>query len=136
MMRLTRLLCLLLMASAVRGADPLSSGEFRWTVGAPLVSAAKRPNDPCYSVKDPSVVHFCGQWHLFCTIRGEKRTHQIEYMAFDDWKNASTALRQILTITNNYFCAPQVFWFTPHQKWYLIYQASEQSRKPSLQPAF
>jgi hypothetical protein len=118
------------------GADALSSGEFRWTVGAPLVSAATRTDDPCYSVKDPSIVYFQGRWHLFCTIRSVKRTHQIEYLSFDDWKNANQAPRHILTITNNYFCAPQVFYFKPHRKWYMIYQASEQTRKPSLQPAF
>jgi hypothetical protein len=29
-----------------------------------------------------------------------------------------------------------VFYFTPHKKWYLIYQASDERRKPSLQPAW
>lgn len=109
---------------------------FRWTAGAPVLSAADRPEDHCYSVKDPSVVYFEGRWHLFTTIRSEKRSHQIEYVSFDEWKNARTAPRHILTITNNYFCAPQVFYFTPHKKWYLIYQASHLQRKPTLQPAF
>lgn len=110
-------------------------GQFRWTGGAPLVQPAQRPEDPCYSVKDPSTVHFEGRWHLFCTIRSQKRTHQIEYLSFDDWTNASTASRHILTLTNGYFCAPQVLYFTPHRKWYLIYQISDSNRR-MLQPAF
>ncbi len=135
-MRLLWGLACCFVAAAVRAADPLSSGEFRWTVGDPIFSAATRSDDPCYSVKDPSVVFFEGKWHLFTTIRSVKRTHQIEYVSFTDWKLANSAERHILTITNNYFCAPQVFYFSPHRKWYLIYQASHLGRKPSLQPAF
>jgi hypothetical protein len=73
---------------------------------------------------------------LFCTIRSVKRSHQIEYLSFADWKDANVAKRHVLKITHGYFCAPQVFYFTPHRKWYLIYQASDPTRKPELQPAW
>ena len=135
-MRQLVLLCLLIRIPTLFGADALSTGDFQWTVAAPLLSPAVRSEDPCYSVKDPSIVQFEGRWHLFCTIRSVKRTHQIEYLSFDDWKNAHAAPRHILTITNNYFCAPQVFYFRPHAKWYMIFQASDETRKPSLQPVF
>jgi hypothetical protein len=135
-MHIIQALAACLFATSIFGADPLLTGDFKWTVGEPVLSAADRPEDPCYSVKDPSVVFFEGKWHLFTTIRSVKRTHQIEYVSFSDWNKARLAERHILTITNNYFCAPQVFYFTPHKKWYLIYQASHLGRKPSLQPAF
>jgi hypothetical protein len=73
---------------------------------------------------------------LFCTIRSQKRTHQVEYLSFADWKDADRAPRHILKLSDGYFCAPQVFYFTPHRKWYLICQVAEPSRKPSLQPAW
>ena len=104
--------------SADSGSTPFPAGRFRWTASAPLVSPALRPDDPCYSVKDPSIVRYQDRWHLFCTIRSQKRSHQIEYLSFDDWKNADAAPRHVLQLTNNYFCAPQVFYFTPHRKWY------------------
>jgi hypothetical protein len=44
--------------------DPLRTGHFLWTASEPLVSPADRPDDPCYSVKDPSVVRFENHWHL------------------------------------------------------------------------
>jgi hypothetical protein len=121
---------------AKAASSPLLSGDFSWTATEPLVSPVLRTNDLCYSVKDPSIVRFRGRWHLFCTIRSAKRTHQIEYIAFDDWKEANAAPRHLLTVTNGYFCAPQVFWFEPHGKWYLIYQASDKARKVALQPVF
>jgi hypothetical protein len=114
----------------------LLTGQFKWTVGAPLVSAANRPEDPCFSMKDPTIVRYNNRWHLFSTIRSPKRTHQIEYISFTDWKEANMAPRHILKVTDGYFCAPQVFYFAPHKKWYLIYQATDPARTVALQPAY
>lgn len=113
----------------------VDKGEFAWKISQPLVSPAERAEDPCYSVKDPSIVFYEGKWHLFCTIRSQKRSHQIEYLSFSDWKNANSE-RQILKMHDGYFCAPQVFYFAPHKKWYLICQASDKSWQPEYQPAF
>ena len=116
--------------------DSFSSGRFKWQLGEPILSPAERPTDPCHAVKDPTIVRFEDRWHLFCTIRSQKRTHQIEYTSFKEWAHANTAPRHVLKVSTGYFCAPQVFYFRPHSKWYLLYQASEPSRNPSLQPAF
>jgi hypothetical protein len=114
----------------------LREGQWSWNVSPPIVSPANRLEDPCYGIKDPTIVRFNGRWHLFCTIRSQKRTHQIEYLSFADWKEANAAERYVLRVTDGYFCAPQVFYFTPHQKWYLIYQIRDKSPKFQLQPAF
>ena len=140
-MKKPHLFAVLLVASAVAGAappadGPLSTGDFRWASSASLVAPVGRPADPCYSVKDPSVVRFEGRWHLFCTIRSEKRSHQIEYLSFADWKDANAAERHTLAISDGYYCAPQVFWFEPHRRWYMILQVSDPARPVQLQPAF
>lgn len=113
-----------------------AQGRFHWRASAPIQAAANRPADPCFSVKDPTIVRFQDRWHLFTTIRSEKRTHQIEYSNFADWPDAANAPRHLLRFNPGYFCAPQVFWFTPHQRWYLIHQASDTNRSVALQPAF
>jgi Glycosyl hydrolase family 62 len=121
---------------AAESSSPMATGDFVWASTGPMVSPAQRPADPCYSIKDPTVVRYENRWHLFCTIRSVKRSHQIEYLSFDDWTNANKAARHILAITNGYFCAPQIFYFTSHRMWYLIYQASDTNRPVALQPAF
>jgi Glycosyl hydrolase family 62 len=126
----------LLAAGAPAADPPLLSPPYRWTLSAPRIGPADRPADPCHAIKDPSVVFHDGKWHLFATIRSRTRTHQIEYLSFADWSKANAAERHVLTLTDGYFCAPQVFYFTPHKKWYLIYQVSDPARKPQLQPAF
>ncbi|HEX5177339.1 MAG TPA: non-reducing end alpha-L-arabinofuranosidase family hydrolase, partial [Chthoniobacteraceae bacterium] len=117
-------------------AEENLSAPFRWSCGAPIQGPAARANDRCFSVKDPTIVRHGDRWHLFTTIRSEKRTHQIEYSSFAEWREAASAPRHILTFNAGYFCAPQVFYFTPHRKWYLLHQASDPARPVALQPAF
>jgi hypothetical protein len=119
-----------------RRIDDLLAGNFRWTVSPPLVAPVGRPEDPCYSVKDPTFVREQDKWHLFCTIRSVKRSHQIEYLSFADWTTADPAARHVMTLSDGYYCAPQVFYFEPHRKWYMILQVSEPTGRPLLAPAF
>lgn len=133
-----RHLCWVLLAAvSVAAGQPawLNDGLFKWKSTGPLQGPAQRPDDPCVSVKDPSIVFHDGRWHLFTTIRSEKRTHQIEYSSFADWKDAESAPRHVLTINPGFFCAPQVFYFTPHKKWYLLHQDVDKAAQ-KLRPAF
>jgi len=116
--------------------DPFSTGRFSWIVSQPLIGPVSHGEDTCYSIKDPSIVWYEGRWHLFSTIRSKNHTHQIEYTSFVDWKDANHTQRHLLNLTGEYNCAPQVFYFSPQKKWYLIYQVQDPTRKPSIQPAF
>jgi hypothetical protein len=119
-----------------RAVEDLLAGRFQWQISQPLVAPADRPEDPCYSMKDPSVVFHQGRWHLFCTIRSQKRSHQVEYLTFADWKDANSARRHLLKPSAGFFCAPQVFYFAPHKKWYMICQASDESWEPKYGAAY
>ncbi len=112
------------------------TGEFRWTVGPPVLAPLQRPGDHSYSIKDPSIVRHDGRWHLFCTIRGKQRSHQIEYLSFESWDQPEKARRELLTMHSGFFCAPQVFYFRPQKKWYLICQASDESWEPKYGAAY
>jgi len=47
----------------------------------------------------------------------------IEYCSFEKWEQADASKRTILRVSDSdYYCAPQVFFFRPHKKWYLVYQ--------------
>ncbi|HPP53838.1 MAG TPA: C45 family autoproteolytic acyltransferase/hydrolase, partial [Thermoguttaceae bacterium] len=118
------------------GLEAVLKGRFSWQIGPPLVEPVQPEGDVCYSVKDPSIVFHNGRWHLFCTVRGQKRSHQIEYLSFADWKEANGARRIRLENHEGFFCAPQVFYFTPHKKWYLICQASDPAWNPKYGAAF
>jgi hypothetical protein len=95
----------------------------RWQYSAPLISPESRSSEPSYAQKDPTVVFHEGAWHLFMTVKLPDRS-AIEYVSFKQWSQAGQAKRVLLPICESkYFCAPQVFYFEPHKKWYLVYQA-------------
>jgi len=124
------------MAAGKTQTSALSTGSFRWFAGPPVLEPMEVDGQNWISVKDPSIVRYKGKWHLFCTVRGLKRSHAIIYLTFDKWLQAKTATQQVLKCHPGYFCAPHVFYFTPHKKWYLICQASDDTWEPKYQPAF
>lgn len=116
-------------------ADILA-GRFSWRISPPLLGPTASATDQYYSVKDPSIVHHQERWHLFCTVRGVKRSHQIEYISFSDWDSTAQAQRTMLTMHKGFFCAPQVFYFEPHDRWYLVCQASDEAWEPDYGAAY
>ena len=133
-------LCLWVVSCAVLAGEApmaaLTSGEFQWRVSEPLLARPDTPDDAYYSIKDPSVVFHHGRWHLFCSIRRKKPGAKVEYLSFTDWSKTGEAQRQMLRMHEGHFGAPQVFFFTPHKKWYLICQASDESWEPKYGAAY
>lgn len=103
-------------------------GRFSWTCSPPLIAPVERPEDPYHAIKDPTVVHFEGRWHVYATIKCRDRT-VMEHLSFEDWKDADAAPRKPIELVKAYHCAPQVLYFRPQRKWYLIYQWGDDSRK-------
>jgi hypothetical protein len=101
----------------------------QWQYTAPLISPEDRAVDRSMAQKDPSVVFAGGRWHVFMTIKLPGMT-PMEYCSFDRWEDADKAPRTLLKVADStYYCAPQVFYFTPQQKWYLMYQLGVPGRK-------
>jgi hypothetical protein len=121
--------------SAKEGEAALPA-QLRWLASEPLVGPVDRAGDHYYADKDPTFVLDGGKWHLFCTVRGQKRTHQIEYLNFADWKALDKADRHMLPSTDNYCCAPTLFFFRPQKLWYLILQYSDSSQDRQRKPGF
>jgi hypothetical protein len=93
-----------------------------WEYSSPLIAPEIRDSNPSRAQKDPSVVFYDGKWHVFMTVKLQGKS-AIEYCSFEKWEEADRSERTILEISkSNYYCAPQVFYFRPHRKWYLVYQ--------------
>lgn len=128
----------------ISSATDWQDGEFRWKTGEPfLVMKPENFPDggehPWLSVKDPSIVRFKDRWHLFCSVRRNKSGNgriRIGYTSFKNFSDAKDAKWRLLDLTPGYHGAPQVFFFRPHQKWYLVYQAEDSSRSLKYGPCF
>ena len=108
------------------GAHVSETAAFRapaiWEYSAPFIAPERRDQEPSRAQKDPTVVFFEGKWHVFMTVKLPDRS-AIEYCSFKNWEDADDSERTILKVSESaYYCAPQVFYFAPHEKWYLVYQ--------------
>ncbi len=109
--------------------SPVFSIPAMWDCSRPLIAPEKRDNEPSRAQKDPTVVFHEGKWHVFMTVKLPGRS-AIEYCSFDRWEDANGSKRTILDVSDSdYYCAPQVFYFRPHRKWYLIYQMGVPGQK-------
>ena len=90
----------------------------QWVSTGPLISPK---NANWKSIKDPSVVKYNGTYHVYATYYDT--AYKSMYTSFTDWNNAQAAPHISMngtTVGNT--VAPQVFFFRPHNKWYLITQ--------------
>ncbi|MEM1295650.1 MAG: non-reducing end alpha-L-arabinofuranosidase family hydrolase [Verrucomicrobiota bacterium] len=112
------------------------SGEFQWETGVPILRTSDFGEEEWIAIKDPSIVRHNDRWHLFCTLRGHERSHAVVYSSFAAFDEAAETKPVVLPNHDGYWCAPHVFFYRPHQKWYLVTQAKDESWEPEYQAAF
>ena len=144
--RLIRFVCgtLVILFGTICLADPLTDGNFRWRVSEPILAVDQdrlpaSPDHEWLAVKDPSIVRYDDRWHLFCTLRKNKQGDgriRIGYLSFANWSEANQADWSVLDLTLGYHGAPQIFYFEPQRKWYLIYQAEDKTRQLKYGPCY
>lgn len=121
---------LALAAPAVFAASPLPE-TLHWKSTGPLIHAMSDPDHDLVAIKDPTIVHDGGKWHIYATVANRAHQWSMVYLNFTDWSEAATAKQVYLDAVNpgfrGYHCAPQAFYFRPQKKWYLIYQSQPPS---------
>ena len=101
----------------------------KWTSSDVLVRPISDETHKIVSVKDPTVVYWNGLWHIYATAYSTSaRTWSMVYLNFKDWSEAPKAKLTYIDVNPNlrgYHCAPHLFYFTPHKKWYFIFQSQQ-----------
>jgi hypothetical protein len=130
-------------ASAEAPKVPFAT-PLKWKCSDVLLKPVPDDRHPSMSVKDPTVVFFGDKWHIYATtaLRG---SWSMQYFNFADWSEAPDAKPYYIDNNPNlggYHCAPHIFYFTPHKKWYLIFQSqhpqyttADDLSKPETWPA-
>ncbi len=117
------------VSAAFAAAQPASPIHLplRWVSTAPLIKPVSDENHHLVSIKDPTVVQYGGKWHIYATVANTAGQWNMVYLSFADWAEAGAARQVYLDAVNpglrGYHCAPQLFFFRPQQKWYLVYQS-------------
>jgi len=108
-------LCGLLTSGSFSVAQtPPFASTYSWTSTGPLISA----KNGYIAVKDPSAVLYNGRWVIYASTVNSAGSYGMEYLSVaEDWSDAATATPTYLKLGGT---APQVFYFAPQKKWYLI----------------
>ncbi|HEY0943701.1 MAG TPA: non-reducing end alpha-L-arabinofuranosidase family hydrolase, partial [Opitutaceae bacterium] len=115
-------------ADAPADAARSSLAPRTWSSTGPLVFPTPDAAHPIVAVKDPSVVHHDDRWHIFATTAATNGAWGMAYFNFSSWEEAPQAKPFHLDLNPHlagYNCAPQVFYFRPQKKWYLIFQSPQ-----------
>ncbi len=105
-----------------------------WLIEPPALLPGPPGSFDEVAVKDPSIVFAEGAWHLFYTARSrdEYSTGYVSAPTLDGLQSATRYKLDLVTGQHRYACAPQVLYFEPQGRWYLIFQ----TREANYQPAF
>jgi len=105
------------------GTNSTLPSSFAWSSTGVLI-APKNDTRGVAGVKDPSIVYYDGHYHVFAST-AQEAGYSLIYLNFTDFDEAYNAPFFYLDqsgIGEGYRAAPEVFYFTPHKLWYLIYQ--------------
>lgn len=87
-----------------------------WTSTGPIIT----PKNGDVSVKDPSIVYYQNKYHVFATVYNS--SYKSMYTTFTDFDNVGAGTYQSFLPGGSATVAPQVFYFSPQNKWYIFTQ--------------
>jgi hypothetical protein len=101
----------------------------QWKSTGVLVRPISDETHTIVSVKDPTIVRYNDFWHIYATAYSTSaETWSMVYLNFKDWSDAPKAKLTYIDVNpdlRGYHCAPHLFYFTPHKKWYFIFQSQQ-----------
>jgi hypothetical protein len=101
---------------------------FSWSTPEPVLVPKSDPTHSLVSIKDPTVVFFNNKWHVFTSTVDASGAYSMAYISFTDWMNTANATFYYADqnpALRGYHAAPQVFFFAPQNKWYLLFQSGQ-----------
>ena len=97
-----------------------------WTSTGPLIVPVSDAAHDLVAVKDPTIVRYHDRWHVYASSVARGGSYGMVYLSFADWGEAAKASFYTMDKTpgfKTYVAAPQLFYFTPQKKWYLVFQS-------------
>ena len=113
----------------------LLRGNFSWTIGGPLLWAPQDDPDSV-SIRQPTTVYFQDRWHMFMVTSKPGRPHRIECATAAKLESLQFAGRTVLDLGDADVSCPQVFYFEPAKRWFLIFQKLDVTQKPAVRPMY
>lgn len=106
--------------------------SFQWIASPVLIS----PPEGTIAVKDPTVVRYGEDWLVYATTRSDDWS--MTSLLFSDWDEADDVPKIPVSVNPDLAglkAAPQLFYFTDKDKWYLVYQTQPPAYSTTENPA-
>lgn len=104
--------------------------KFQWSSSDALISPISDATHDLVAIKDPTVVFFNGKWHVYASVVSTTTdpagAYNMVYLSFTSFDQAGSAAPYYMDKTPGfagYHAAPQLFYFAPQSKWYLVFQS-------------
>ena len=88
--------------------------SFAWSSSDVLLSPIGDATHDLVSIKDPSVVYYDGNWHVYASSVTSAGSYGMVYVSFPDWEHTASATVYYLDPNPSlagYHAAPQLFYF-------------------------
>ena len=100
--------------------------DLAWTTAGTVIVPQSDAAHQLLAVKDPTIVRFNDRWHVYASSVARGGIYGMVYLSFADWSDAGTSPFYYMDQTpgfDTYVAAPQLFYFAPQKKWYLVFQS-------------
>jgi endo-1,4-beta-xylanase len=115
-----------ILTAASAPSKPSPPASYAWSSTDPLIVPVADATHDLLAIKDPTVVRYHDRWHVYASSVARGGIYGMVYSSFADWNEASKASFYSMDKTPGfatYVAAPQLFYFTPQKKWYLVFQS-------------
>jgi hypothetical protein len=119
------------------GTTSQLASPINWSSTGPLISAVPDSTHPLIAVKDPSAFYYNNQWNIYATSVDSSGNYNMVYLNFTNWDTAAAAKPYYMDATpgfSGYHCAPEVFYFTPTNTWYMVFQSPQPQYSTTTDP--
>ena len=118
------------------GAGCSLPSAFQWSSSGVFLCPTSDATHDLSALKDPTIVFYDDKWHVYATSVGPKGYGMV-YMSLPDLAHPAAATTYYMDQTPGfagYHVAPQLFFFRPQNKWYLVYQSGPPQYSTSDDP--
>ncbi len=108
------------------GAGCALPASYRWSSTGPIIAPVSDANHDLTAIKDPTVVFFQDRWHVYASSVTSSGAYGLVYTSFTDFSQASSGTFYTMDRTPGfatYAAAPELFYFAPQARWYLVFQS-------------
>ena len=104
--------------------------SFSWTSSDVLIRPVSDSSHILVAVMEPTAVFYNGKYLVYSAVANSAGSSNLVFLTFADWPQANSTTFYYLDNNPGFSGnrgSPQLFYFTPQKKWYLIYQSGPPS---------